>query len=80
MLTASDIKTQLSGKDLGEKLLICKSMLMAKDNIFLDNVTVPDLEDYLHTKISVVPNSGVDFIEKIHWYCIELNKIIIWSE
>lgn len=65
LLTGQDIISQLSGKELGEELLICRCMLKAGENLFLDDYTTDTLEKQLNIKITVVENSGKDFIEKI---------------
>jgi putative radical SAM enzyme (TIGR03279 family) len=65
LLTGGDIASQLAGKDLGEELLISKSMLKSGEDLFLDDITVQVLEDMLKVKIGIVDNSGEDFINKL---------------
>lgn len=65
LLTGTDLIEQLSGKDLGDELLISKCTLKAEEDIFLDNITVKELSEKLNTKVTIVPNNGSDFVEKI---------------
>ena len=45
LITGRDLIEQLKGKALGERLLIPDSMLRAGERIFLDDVTVEQVED-----------------------------------
>ncbi|HSQ88035.1 DUF512 domain-containing protein [Romboutsia sp.] len=65
LITATDIIEQLKDKDLGETLYISRSMLKADEEIFLDNITLEELNEIM--KIEVVPclNEGNDFVDKI---------------
>ena len=65
LLTGIDLASQLEGKDLGDVLLISRSMMKADEDLFLDDYTVGMLESRLGIRIGVVGNSGRDFIEKI---------------
>lgn len=65
LVTAGDIIKQLKGKNLGEKLLIPISMLRHDEDIFLDNLTVSDVEQELNIKVEVVNNDGFDFLSKL---------------
>ncbi len=61
LVTGGDIRTQLAGKKLGDYLLIPDVML--RDNKFLDDVSVKDLEKSLGVKIRVTENSAEGFGE-----------------
>ena len=65
LLTGRDIVSQLSHKELGEELLLCRCMLKSGEEVFLDDYTLDMMKERLGIKISVVENSGKDFIEKI---------------
>jgi len=65
LLTGGDIASQLAGKDLGDGVLITRSMLKADEDVFLDDMTVGELEERLGVGIDVVNNSGEDFINKV---------------
>jgi len=62
LLTGADLKAQLTGQDLGERLLLSHNVLRAGEEVFLDDVTLTQLEDALHVKIDIVKSSGADFI------------------
>lgn len=68
LLTGRDIADQLAGASLGRELLISRSMLKAGEELFLDDYTVEMLGDKLGVKITVVENSGKDFIKKVLGY------------
>lgn len=65
LLTGQDIIEQLRGKELGNELLISRSMLRSGEEVLLDDYTVSDLEKKLNVKISIVENNGKDFIVKV---------------
>ncbi len=47
LLTGQDLKKQLTGKELGEQLLLPCNMLRTGYDVFLDDVTVEELEEAL---------------------------------
>lgn len=65
LLTGRDIVSQLESKDLGTELLICRAMLKAGEELFLDDYTVEMVKEQLGVKVTVVENSGKDLIDKI---------------
>ncbi|PAB58844.1 DUF512 domain-containing protein [Anaeromicrobium sediminis] len=65
LITATDIVEQLKGKILGESLLITESMLRTDTDVFLDDLTISDVEKLLKVKVKVTKNNGKDFIENI---------------
>lgn len=60
LVTGGDILTQLRGKNLGERLLIPRNMLRSGETVFLDDVTLQDVEDMLSVKVRVVEQDGTD--------------------
>jgi putative radical SAM enzyme (TIGR03279 family) len=54
LVTGGDIIKQLKGMDLGERLLVPEVMLKADTDLFLDDVTVGDLERELQIKVEVI--------------------------
>ncbi len=58
LVTGGDIIAQLSGKELGDELLIPENMLRAEGDLFLDNVSVEDVEKALNVKVTVVEKGG----------------------
>lgn len=65
LLTGRDIVSQLSGKDIGDELLICRCTLKAGEDVFLDDYTVAMVQDKLGVKVTVVENNGRDFVDAI---------------
>lgn len=63
LVTATDIYDQLNGKDLGEELIIPKTMLRAEGDMFLDSITVDELSQKLNIKITPVNNDGYELID-----------------
>lgn len=58
LITGQDLKKQLKGKDLGEKLLLPCHMLRSKEEVFLDDVTVSELSEHLQIPIEIVESDG----------------------
>lgn len=63
LVTGGDIIAQLKGIDLGDELLIPENMLRAQGDLFLDNVSLTDVENSLKIKIRVVSSGGYDLCE-----------------
>ena len=58
LVTGADLINQLSGKQLGRRLLISRNMLRHGENVFLDDITIPDVENALNIKLVTVDQSG----------------------
>lgn len=65
LITAQDIIKQTEGKERGETLYITRSMLKADELIFLDDVTLEQLEEILGNEVVPCENEGHDFVDKI---------------
>ena len=65
LITGQDLKAQLAGRELGEELLLPVNMLRSGEQVFLDDVTVEELEKALQTRALIVKSSGRDLIEAI---------------
>ncbi len=65
LVTGTDIIGQLQGKPLGDVALIPTSMLRSEQDMFLDSVTVEEVEKALSVRIDTVCNDGYDLINKI---------------
>lgn len=65
LLTGQDIIKQLSGMDLGRKLLLPENVLRSGEQVFLDDVTVEEVEKALQVPIDIVKSSGQGLIESI---------------
>lgn len=66
LVTGGDLINQLKGKELYKELLIPDVMLNADGQLFLDNVSVADVEKELGVKLKAVPkSSGYNLVEEI---------------
>ncbi len=65
LITGQDLISQLQGRPLGDCLLLPCNMLRSGEEVFLDDVTVSELEEALQVKIDIVKSSGQDFIDAV---------------
>lgn len=65
LLTGSDILGQLSGKELGETVMMPSNLLKSGEQVLLDDMSVDELEYKLNVKIKICSFDGKDFIQKI---------------
>ena len=65
LITGQDLTAQLSGKELGDRLLLPCSMLKTDEDIFLDDFTLGDVESALQVEIDIVKSSGQDLIDAV---------------
>lgn len=65
LLTGQDIVRQLKGKDLGERLLLPINVLRSGEEVFLDDMTLEELEKALQVKADIVKSSGYDLVRTI---------------
>ena len=65
LVTAGDLIGQLRGRELGEELLIPRVMLKADEPIFLDDLSVSDVERELDIKVTAVRNDGFEYLDAI---------------
>ena len=66
LITGRDLMEQLRGRALGERLLIPANMLRTGERVFLDDVTVAQLEQALGVPVIPVPaESGFDLVDAI---------------
>ena len=65
LITGQDLMAQLKGQTLGSRLLIPSVMLRSGEDVFLDDITVGQLEEALQIPIDVVESGGYDFVTSI---------------
>ena len=65
LITARDLIAQLKGKELGEELLLSSAMLRRDSNVFLDDLTVDDVENELNIKIRSSNSDGYELLDAI---------------
>lgn len=58
LITGGDILEQLSGRDNGEEVLVCETMLRYEKDRFIDDKTPEDVEKELGIPLVWVPNDG----------------------
>ncbi len=65
LLTGQDLLAQLKEQRLGEKLLLPQNILKSDEAVFLDDMTLAELEKALQVPIDIVKSSGQDFLDAI---------------
>jgi len=65
LLTGQDIIAQLTEKDLGQRLLLPQNVLRSGEDVFLDDIRVPEVEKALQVVVDIVKSSGYDFLDAI---------------
>lgn len=65
LVTGGGLISQLKGRDLGEELIIPKTMLKADEDIFLDDVTLDEVREALDITIKPISNDGFDYLEAL---------------
>lgn len=65
LLTGGDIIAQLKGKDIGDILLIPSNMLRFERDLFLDSVSVAEVEKELEVEIKIIEPDGYSFVEAL---------------
>ena len=65
LITGQDLKKQLKEVDLGEKLLLPCHMLRSGEDVFLDDVTVSELSEYLQIPIEIVDSDGAVLLHHV---------------
>ena len=58
LITGGDLIRQLKGKDLGERLLLPCNMFRSEEDVFLDDVTLAEVEEALQVRADIVKSSG----------------------
>ena len=73
LITGRDLIEQLRGRDLGARLLLPANMLRTGEQVFLDDVTVEQVEAALGVPvIPVEADSGFDLVDAILGLTVEL--------
>jgi putative radical SAM enzyme (TIGR03279 family) len=73
LVTGTDLIAQLKNKNLGEKVIIPINMLRTGENVFLDNITVAEVEKALSNKIDINDSDGKSFVDHILY---DLNEAV----
>ncbi len=65
LITGQDLIAQLEGRDLGPRLLIPVNMLRHGQDVFLDDVTIAQVEERLGVKVRPVNQDGFELCDAI---------------
>lgn len=65
LLVGQDIINQLKDKELGERLVLPANVLNIDNPIFLDDITLEEMQKTLQLPIDIVQSNGEDFLMKI---------------
>lgn len=65
LITGQDLMAQLKGKPLGEGLLLPENMFRSGEEVFLDDVTLTDVQNALQVPVDIVKSSGTNFVSRI---------------
>lgn len=65
LLTGQDILQQLTGKPLGEVLLLPDVLLRSGEQVLLDDITIQDLEKALQIPIRIVQSDGESLLKQV---------------
>ncbi len=65
LITGKDLINQLNGKNLGNELLISRTMLRSEGDLFLCGSSLADVENSLGVKVTPVMQDGAGFVEAV---------------
>ncbi len=65
LLTGHDIVNQIKGKDLGKALILPAQTLKSDEEIFLDDMTLSELQNALQVPVIIVQSSGLELFRTI---------------
>lgn len=65
LVTGQDIIRQLSGRELGARVIIPANMLRHGEGVFLDDVTLPQLSDALKRPVTVSETDGYSLVDTL---------------
>ena len=65
LITGQDLIAQLKDKPLGDTLLLSSNMIRRDDMVFLDDITVADVERELGVSVRIVENDGFELFDAI---------------
>ena len=65
LIVGSDLIRQLKNRPLGDELLISSAMLRFENDLFLDDISIDDVERELHIKVTPINNDGTMLVNAI---------------
>lgn len=63
LITGQDLIAQLKGKDLGSRLILPENIVRSGEDVFLDDLHVPDVEKALQVPLDIVKSGGYEFVD-----------------
>lgn len=70
LITGKDIISQLNHKNISKNILIPDNMLRNGERVFLDDLTIEDIEKDLNVKIIICKQDGSDLVKNILEKCL----------
>lgn len=71
LITGQDLTEQLKGKELGDMLIISSSMLESEGRLFLDDMSVDDVQNALNIPVAVINSDGYEMLDALLGRCEE---------
>lgn len=65
LVTGGDLIRQLTGKNLGDILLLPENMLRHEGDLFLDNVSLTDVREHLQIPVGITARDGEDLLTNL---------------
>lgn len=65
LMTGQDIIAQLKDLDLGDALLLPENVVKADEPIFLDDISVQEMEEELSVPVVITASDGISFIDAV---------------
>lgn len=65
LITGQDLIAQLQDVEIGDKLLIPCNMLRSGENVFLDDITIQEVQEKTGKEIIVVETDGADLVKAV---------------
>ncbi|MCC8065495.1 MAG: DUF512 domain-containing protein [Clostridiales bacterium] len=65
LITGADLIAQLKEQKLGKELLLSCSMMRSTEQVFLDDISLKELENTLQIPVRIVESDGHDFVRAI---------------
>jgi len=65
LITGKDLIAQLSGRELGSRLLLPANMFRSGEEVFLDDVTRAQVQTALQVPVNIVKSSGQDLVQAV---------------
>ena len=72
LITGQDLVEQLRDRELGGMLMISSSMLDSTGKVFLDDMTVDDVQNALRVPVAVIGNDGWELLDALLGRCEEV--------